>query len=88
MMQCQSPFMVSIPSSILQEQCVVLVKHVSREVQAGASTWQVSSMSNAAGAHLSGLWRCCVQYHTKIDAIVDQAQYPGSSAEGAWFCTL
>ncbi len=31
---------------------------------------------------------CCLQYHTKIDAIVDQAQYPGSSVEGAWFCTL
>ncbi len=29
-----------------------------------------------------------LQYHTKIDAIVDQAQHPGSSAEGAWFCTL
>ncbi|KAK9918091.1 hypothetical protein WJX75_001144 [Coccomyxa subellipsoidea] len=28
------------------------------------------------------------EYHTKIDAIVDQAQHPGSSAEGAWFCTL
>ena len=35
------------------------------------------------------MWCClCAQYHTKIDAIVDQAQYPGSSAEGAWFCTL
>ena len=31
---------------------------------------------------------CRAQYHTKIDAIVDQAQYPGSSVEGAWFCTL
>ena len=25
---------------------------------------------------------CYAQYHTKIDAIVDQAQFPGSSVEG------